>query len=181
MESGTEKNKEKNDFAVFFFRKIIIVMGKCPVSGPDRNNLSKLKKGKMNMKKKLSLLIAAAGAAVLFAGCSTVQCAGSKELNGQAITASGTSVAHVSGYASGLYLLSIPLIVGSAETPDSTAFGEDSVNVTAVTKMVTKKSKDLKANRTVDLVSMTGSTNIPIPIPFLFYWKTATVSGNAVK
>lgn len=176
-----EKNKEKNDFAVFFFRKIIIVMGKCPVSGPDRNNLSKLKKGKMNMKKKLSLLIAAAGAAVLFAGCSTVQCAGSKELNGQAITASGTSVAHVSGYASGLYLLSIPLIVGSAETPDSTAFGEDSVNVTAVTKMVTKKSKDLKANRTVDLVSMTGSTNIPIPIPFLFYWKTATVSGNAVK
>lgn len=181
MESGMEKNKEKNDFAVFFFRKIIIVMGKCPVSGPDRNNLSKLKKGKMNMKKKLSLLIAAAGAAVLFAGCSTVQCAGSKELNGQAITASGTSVAHVSGYASGLYLLSIPLIVGSAETPDSTAFGEDSVNVTAVTKMVTKKSKDLKANRTVDLVSMTGSTNIPIPIPFLFYWKTATVSGNAVK
>ena len=181
MESGTEKNKEKNDFAVFFFRKIIIVMGKCPVSGPDRNNLSKLKKGKMNMKKKLSLLIAAAGAAVLFTGCSTVQCAGSKELNGQAITASGTSVAHVSGYASGLYLLSIPLIVGSAETPDSTAFGEDSVNVTAVTKMVTKKSKDLKANRTVDLVSMTGSTNIPIPIPFLFYWKTATVSGNAVK
>ena len=107
---------------------------------------------------------------------------GMEELaNYQAITASGTSVAHVSGYASGLYLLSIPLIVGSAETPDSTAFGEDSVNVTAVTKMVTKKSKDLKANRTVDLVSMTGSTNIPIPIPFLFYWKTATVSGNAVK
>ena len=133
------------------------------------------------MKRKLSLLIAAAGAAVLFAGCSTVQYAGTKELNGQAITASGSSVAHVSGYTSGLYLLSIPLIVGSAETPESTAFGEDSVNVTAVTKMVTKKSKELKGSRTIDLVSMTGSTNIPIPIPFLFYWKTATVSGNAVR
>lgn len=93
----------------------------------------------------------------------------------------GTSVAHVSGYASGLYLLSIPLIVGSAENPDTITFGEDSVNVTAVTKMVTKKSKELKGSKTIDLVSMTGSTNIPIPIPFIFYWKTATVSGNSVK
>ena len=74
------------------------------------------------MKKKLSLLLAMTGAAVLFAGCSTVQYAGGKELNGQAITASGTSVAHVSGYASGLYLLSIPLIVGSAENPDTITF-----------------------------------------------------------
>ena len=133
------------------------------------------------MKKKLSLLLAMTGAAVLFAGCSTVQYAGGKELNGQAITASGTSVAHVSGYASGLSLLSIPLIVGSAENPDTITFGEDSVNVTAVTKMVTKKSKELKGSKTIDLVSMTGSTNIPIPIPFIFYWKTATVSGNSVK
>ena len=133
------------------------------------------------MKKRIALLLGMAGAVMLFAGCSSLQSAGAQSFNGQQITASGTGVAHVSGYASGLYLLSIPLIVGSAETPDSTAFGEDSVNVTAVTKMVTKKSKDLKANRTVDLVSMTGSTNIPIPIPFLFYWKTATVSGNAVK
>ena len=133
------------------------------------------------MKKKLSLLLAMTGAAVLFAGCSTVQYAGSKELNGQDITASGTSVAHVSGYSSGLYLLSIPLIVGSADNPGSITFGEDSVNVTAVTKMVTKKSKDLKGSKTIDLVSMTGSTNIPIPIPYLFYWKTAMVSGNSVK
>ena len=93
------------------------------------------------MKKKLSLLLAMTGAAVLFAGCSTVQYAGGKELNGQAITASGTSVAHVSGYASGLYLLSIPLIVGSAENPDTITFGEDSVNVTAVTKMVQRRAK----------------------------------------
>ena len=71
--------------------------------------------------------------------------------------------------------------MGSAENPDTITFGEDSVNVTAVTKMVTKKSKELKGSKTIDLVSMTGSTNIPIPIPFIFYWKTATVSGNSVK
>ena len=70
------------------------------------------------MKKKLSLLLAMTGAAVLFAGCSTVQYAGGKELNGQAITASGTSVAHVSGYASGLYLLSIPCGLGGKPRHD---------------------------------------------------------------
>ena len=133
------------------------------------------------MKKKLSLLLAMAGAAMLFTGCSTVQTAGADKLNGQVITPSGTTVAHVSGYSSGLYLLNIPLLVGSTQTPDTIAWNEDSVNVTAVTKMVTKKSQDLKATRTINLVSMTSSQNIPIPIPFIFYWRTATVSGNAVR
>ncbi len=133
------------------------------------------------MKKKLSLLIALTGAAILFAACSTVQTAGEKTFNGQSITNSGKSVAHVSGYSSGLYFLWIPLFTGSAEQPGSIKWNEDSCNVAAVTKMVTKKSGDLGGTRTIDLVSMTSSTNIPIPFPYLFYWKTATVSGNSVK
>lgn len=133
------------------------------------------------MKKKIAFLFALAGVAVLFAGCSSLQTADSSTFNGQKITASGTGVAHISGYSSGLYLLWIPLIVGSTETPGAITFGEDSCNVTAVTKMVTGQAKAMNASETVDLVSSSGSSNIPVPFPFLFYWKTVTVSGNAVK
>lgn len=133
------------------------------------------------MKKKIAFLFALVGAAVLFAGCSSLQTADSSKFSGQQITASGTGVAHISGYSSGLYLLWIPLIVGSTEAPGTIALGEDSCNVTAVTKMITKQAKSMNAAGTVDLVSTCDSTNIPIPFPFLFYIKTATVSGNAVK
>ena len=133
------------------------------------------------MKKKIAFLFALAGVAVLFAGCSSLQTADSSKFNGQKITASGTGVAHISGYSSGLYLLWIPLIVGSTENPGTIAFGEDSCNVTAVTEMVTGQAKAMRASETVDLVSSAGSTNIPVPFPYIFYWRTVTVSGNAVR
>jgi hypothetical protein len=47
--------------------------------------------------------------------------------------------------------------------------------------MVTRKSKEVGGTRTIDLVSSKSSQMIPGPIPFLFYWKTATISGNAVR
>lgn len=131
------------------------------------------------MKKKLMLLLVMAGAAALFAGCSSLQ--SSNAFNGQKITATGTGVAHVSGYASGFYLLWIPIFTGSTANPGTIAFNEDSCNVTAVTNMITKKSKDLKATRTIDMVSSANSANIPIPFPYIFYWRTVTVSGNAVR
>ena len=93
------------------------------------------------MKKKIAFLFALTGAALLFAGCSSLQTAGTSKFNGQKITASGNGVAHISGYSSGLYLLWIPLIVGSTENPGAITFGEDSCNVTAVTKMVPAKAK----------------------------------------
>jgi len=133
------------------------------------------------MKKKIAFLFALAGAALLFAGCSSLQTADSSKFNGQKITASGTGVAHITGYSSGLYLLWIPLIVGSTENPNSITFGEDACNVNAVTNMVTGKSKELNAAKTIDLVSIKSSTSIPVPIPFLFHWRTVTVSGNAVN
>lgn len=133
------------------------------------------------MKKKIAFLFVLAGAALLFAGCSSLQTADSSKFNGQKITASGTGVAHISGSVSGFYLLWIPLIVGSTENPNSIVFSEDSCNVTAVTRMITAKSKELGAAKTVDIVSTRASANIPFPFPFIFYWRTVTVSGNAAN
>lgn len=158
----TGLNPEKNQWLVVF---------------PDEAKTTKERSRKM--KKKLMLLLVMAGAAALFTGCSSLQ--SSNAFNGQKITASGTGVAHVSGYTSGLYLLWIPIFTGSASEPGSIAFNEDSCNVTAVTNMVTKKSKNLKASRTIDLVSSSSSMNIPVPFPYIFYWRTVTVSGNAVR
>ena len=131
------------------------------------------------MKKKLMLLLVMAGAAALFTGCSSLQ--SSNAFNGQKITASGKGVAHISGYTSGLYLLWIPIFTGSVKDPGTIAFNEDSCNVSAVTNMITKKSKDMKATRTIDLVSTASSATIPIPFPYIFYWRTVAVSGNAVR
>jgi len=133
------------------------------------------------MKKTIASLMAA-GAFLMLTGCSSVQNAGSKELNGMPLTDSGTTVAHVSGNAAGFYFLWFPLFTGSTQTPGNiSCFGEDSCNVTAVTKMVTAKSKSLGGAKTVDMVSLSDSSMVPIPIPYLFYWKTATVSGNSIR
>ena len=131
------------------------------------------------MTKKNMLLLVMTGAVALFTGCSSLQTGNA--FNNQKIAPSGTGVAHVSGYTAGLYLLWIPLFVGSAESPGKIAWNEDSCNVTAVTKMVTGKSKTMNASRTIDLVSTSNSANIPIPFPYIFYWRTVNVSGNAVR
>lgn len=131
------------------------------------------------MLKKTMVLTAVAAAALLIGGCSTVQT--SSAFKDQKITNAGTDVAHITSYASGFYFLWFPIITGSAENPGSTVFGENSCNVTALTSAVTKKSKELGASKTVDLVSTQASNTLPIPIPFLFSFKTAQVSCNAVK
>ncbi len=133
------------------------------------------------MKKTIATLMAA-GAFMMLTGCSSVQSAGAKDLNNLPLTDSGTTVAHVSGHAAGFYFLWFPLLTGSVQTPGNITFcGEDSCNVTAVTGMVTAKSKSLGGAKTVDLVSSSESTRLLFPIPFLFAWKTATVSGNSIR
>lgn len=133
------------------------------------------------MKKAIATLIAA-GAFMMLTGCSSVQSAGTKDLNNLPLTDSGTTVAHVSGHAAGFYFLWFPLITGSTQTPGNITFcGEDSCNVTAVTKMVTAKSKSLGGAKTLDLVSSSESTRLLFPLPFLFAWKSATVSGNSIR
>ena len=131
--------------------------------------------------KKIMLLLSIAAVGLFMSACASVEVVKDPNLNGQAIANSGRTIAHLDAQNWGIYLFTIPLLTGSSIEPGSIKWNEDSVNVTAVTKMVTKKSAEMGGTRTIDLVSMTGSTNIPIPIPFLFYWKTATVSGNSVK
>lgn len=133
------------------------------------------------MMKKVMLLCALAGVAALFAGCSTVQSVGVKDLSGQSLTPSGTTIAHVTASTGGFYFLWIPLLTGSEVKPGSIAFMEDSCHVTQTSRMVTREAQKLGATRTINMVSSQNSSMFPAPIPFLFYWKTATVSGNAVR
>jgi len=131
--------------------------------------------------RKTILLCALAGAAALFAGCSTMQSVGVKDLSGQSLTPAGTTIAHVSASTGGFYFLWIPLLTGSEVNPGSIAFFEDSCHVTQTSRMVTREAQKLGATRTINMVSSQDSSMFPVPIPFLFYWKSATVSGNAVR
>ena len=120
-------------------------------------------------------------AGVLFmTGCASLD-VGDK-FNEQRITEERyTPVAHINGDCWGIYFLPfIPLLTGDTATNGSKiAINQDTVNVGAVTEMVTRKSKALGATNTVDLSSRNESTWI---IPFLFFWyKECQVSGNAVK
>lgn len=127
--------------------------------------------------KRLMLFAAAVVTLALVQGCSSIQTA--DEMNGQKIAVSGANVAHVNGSAWGLYCLSIPLMSGDTGKIGSMAWGKDTVNVNAVTSMVTEKSKTLGATSTLDLQSSTSSFWI-MPT-FVLFIKTVEVSGNAVK
>jgi len=127
--------------------------------------------------KKLMLLAAAVVTLALVQGCSSVQVA--DDLNGQKIATAGTNVAHIYGNNWGIYCLSIPIVGGSTEKPGVTVWGKDTVNVKAVTDMVTDKSKALGATSTLDLKSNTSSFWI-MPT-FVCFYRDVEVSGNAVK
>lgn len=116
-------------------------------------------------------------AMVLLAGCASVQTA--EKFNGQKIDLNGTQeVAHINGGNWGIYCLWIPLFAGSTEKVGSIEFlGNDNVKVGPVVDLVTAKSKEMKATKTLDLVSSTSSMYI-FPV---FFLKEVQVSGNAVK
>ncbi len=117
---------------------------------------------------------------IFLAGCASVDVA--KTFNDQRITTDrSTAVAHINGDCWGVYFLSvIPLVTGdtTANGPQL-AFFQDTLTVDAVTAMVTRKSKELGATHTVDLVSHRDSTWLA-PI-LLFWYKDTQVSGNAVN
>ncbi len=133
--------------------------------------------------KKIVLLCALVATAALFSGCSSVEAVGIKKLNEQSLTPSGTTVAHITATASGFYFLWFPVFTGSLKSPGSISVcGEDScANVSAVVNAITKKSKDCGGTKTIQIVSNHSSQMMIGPIPFLFYWKSACASGNAVR
>jgi len=129
------------------------------------------------MIKKTTIAICMAAAAAMLGGCASVKVA--DEFGGQSISDSGRNVAHVYGTNWGLYCFSMPLITGSVDKPGSVVLGQDTVNPKSVVKMVTKKSGDLGAAKTLDLDTKGHSTWIfPLLVLFLEEYQ---VSGNAVK
>ena len=134
------------------------------------------------MTRKSVLLSIALTASVLMAGCASVNTATS--LNGQKLTTDGAEVAaHINGSNWGIYFLPIlPILTGDPETPGTGMMGfSDNVTVNDVVNMVTKKSSEMGASKTVDLTSHATSLWIPIPPLFLTWYKEVEVSGNAVK
>lgn len=127
--------------------------------------------------KKLMLLAAAVVTLALVQGCTSVQVA--DQFNGQKIATAGTNVAHIYGENWGIYCLSVPIVGGDTEKPGATVWGKDTVNVKAVTDMVTDKSKALGGTSTLDLKSNTSSFWI-MPT-FVCFYRSVEVSGNAVK
>jgi len=127
--------------------------------------------------KRILVAIAALASVLVFSACASVKVA--DDFGNQSISDSGKNVAHVYGTNWGLYCLSIPLITGSTENPGSIVFGQDTVNPKSVVKMVTKKSGDLGANKTLDLD--TKGSSVWIFPTFVLFLNEYQVSGNAIK
>ena len=136
---------------------------------------------KETMKKVMLSMVVAVVAMIILAGCASIQTA--QKFNGEKIDLNNSQeVAHINGDNWGFYFLWIPLIAGSTDKIGTTEFlGDDTVKVEPVVDMVTKKSKEMGATKTLDLVSSAQSMMLPFPFPFLFYIKEVQVSGNAVK
>lgn len=123
--------------------------------------------------KKILMFCAAAGVALVMAGCSSCQIA--KDFNDQKIANSGTGVAHVSMSCYGLYLFSIPLITGNLDNYGVPTVLVDSSNPSVLAKQVTIEAKKLKGDTVVDLNTSTSS------VGFIFYIKSCCASGNVLK
>ena len=123
------------------------------------------------------LLIPLAG--LLLAGCASVHVV--QSLNDQKLTSTGEDpVAHLNGDNFGYYLFGVvPLIAGDPADTNSFTLFKNTVTENAVVDMVTKKSKELGATKTTDLVSRTDSTGLQTL--FTVWYRSVQVSGNAVK
>lgn len=134
------------------------------------------------MKKMFVLLAVFTVALVFTAGCASVQVTQPADLGGMKLSAADQPIAHINAQNWGLYFLSVPLITGSAVKPGSIAwFSEDSVNVPKTVGVLTQAAKDVQASKVTDVTSDRSSMMLPFPIPFLFYFRSTNVSGNAVK
>lgn len=132
------------------------------------------------MKSKVVAVMVSLVITAMVSGCATMSTAG--KLNGQKLTSTETPVAHLNGSTWGIYWLpTFPILTGSTDKPGKVAAFKDTVTVESVVDMTTAKSKELGATKTTDLQSSTTSILVfPVP-PFLLWYKSVQVSGNAVK
>ena len=132
--------------------------------------------------KKLALAICCAASLLVVAGCSTVRATNSFNEHKQAISSNEQPVAHINGIINGFYILwYVPLWCGDDKDPGTPVFFTNNVKVGPTVNMVTKKSAELGATKTLDLQSnYKVSPDIPV-INWLFAVKECQVTGNAVK
>lgn len=116
---------------------------------------------------------------LLLTGCASVHVV--QDLNDQKLTSTGeTPIAHLNGDNYGYYLFGlVPLIAGDPADTSRFALFRNTVTEQAVVAMVTKKSKELGATKTTDLVSRSDSTGLQTL--FTVWYHSVQVSGNAVK
>ena len=125
--------------------------------------------------KKMILSLSLAAAAIVFAGCVSVETVKGADLNAQSISNSGTTVAHVNVQNWGIYLFSIPLLSGDTNSVGSIAVLKDTVNPEAVVPVVTAEAKKLGGKKVYDLASQYNEFG------FIFVNRSINVSGNVVK
>ena len=125
--------------------------------------------------KKIMLFASALAAGLLLSACASVEIVKDKNLSGQKIANSGTTLAHVDAQNWGIYLFTIPLLTGSTENPGSIDVLKDTVNVPSLMPVLTAKSKALGASKTLNLASQYSESGL------IFYTRSINISGNAVK
>jgi len=113
-------------------------------------------------------------------GCASVQIAPRESLNNQKLTSGPEqNIAHINAQNWGLYCFSIPLLTGDTEKKDTIAVMKDTVNVKSVADLATRKSRELGATKSLDMVSSTNSVWI-MPL-FVIFYRSVEVSTNAVQ
>lgn len=127
-----------------------------------------------------SLLVA--GAVVALSGCASYKTA--YQFNNLNLSdAPKSNVCHINGKASGLYLLTIPLITGNTEKPNfiGPVFFQDTVNLDEVARMMSAAAKEEGATDLIDLQSHRGNYWLGPAGLFVLFWRSAEMSANAVR
>ena len=84
---------------------------------------------------------------------------------------------HLNGEIWGIYLFGLlPLMARSSTSPGATTMFKDTVRIDNAVSMLTKRAKEMDANRVNDLSTTRSSMWL-----FLFSYKAVQVSGNALK
>ena len=125
--------------------------------------------------KKIMLFASALAAGLLLSACASVEIVKDKNLSGQKIANSGTTLAHVDAQNWGIYLFTIPLLTGSTANPGSIDVLKDTVAVGSLMPVLTAETKKLGATKVLNIASQYKVGG------FIFYTRQINISGNAVR
>ena len=129
------------------------------------------------MARKFFMMAMAAALAVVLTACSSIM--HGTTVHGMKLSDSDVTTVpvHLNGEIWGIYLFGLlPLMAGSSTSPGSSTVFKDTVRVDNAVSMLTKRAKEMDANRVNDLTTYRSSMWF-----FLFSYKAVQVSGNALK